>query len=111
MTKYICKICNYNTKNFIDITKHINKKKLCYDETDKSLFNIAKDEILVCSIIPFIDNKQNIDKFENIDGINKNKESLFNLLLKINKNKIKECPNCNVTFNKIQEMKKLQTML
>ena len=105
MSQYKCKICNYSTKKFMDITKHINKKKLCYDKNDKSLFNISKDEILVCSIIPFFDNKQNIHNFDNINEINKNKESLFNLLFQINKNKIKQCPNCNTTFNKLNDLK------
>ena len=92
MSIYKCKICNYSTKKFNDMTKHINKKKLCYDKVDKkdtSLFNVSKDQILVCSLIPFIDSKQNIDQFENINEISKNKEALIKLLFEINKNKTK----------------------
>jgi hypothetical protein len=93
MSKYICKSCNYSTKNFWDIKKHVNKKKLCYDNNNKSLINLSKDEILVFSIIPYNNEIQNIDDVINIKNIYKNKEELFNILSDIDKKKNKKLFN------------------
>jgi hypothetical protein len=105
MSKYICKSCNYSTKNFCDIKKHINKKKLCYDNNNKSLINLSKDEILVFSIIPYNNDIQSIDDVRNIENISKNKEELFNILYDIDKKKIKNCSICNEKFNNVQKCK------
>ena len=87
MSKYICKSFNYSTKNFCDIKKHINKKRFCYDNNNKSLFNLSKDEILVFSIIPYHNDVQNIIEMKNIENISKNKKELLDILSNIDKNK------------------------
>ena len=56
---YICKNCNYKTKQFIDITRHMNRINRC----KKSLqgYNFTEEEIIKLSLIPHINNNQNID--------------------------------------------------
>ena len=102
MSEYICKRCNYKTKHFLDIKKHLNKKKLCVIKL--SSINYTNDQILILSLLPYNDNKQNIDikKIENFDNtITKNKDKLFDILQDNNKNK--KCPYCNEIFKKNQD--------
>ena len=104
MAEYRCKRCNYKTKHFLDIKKHLNKKKLCI--INVSSLNYTNDQILILSLLPYYENKQNINvkKIENLDNIlTKNKDKLFNILKDNDKNK--KCPFCNEIFKKNQDLR------
>jgi hypothetical protein len=107
--KYICVRCNYTTDRFMDLKRHITKKTLCIKCT-KSM-SLSDDQLLVFSLIPFLDindiiiNNKAIH-LQNSNVISKNKKDLFNILNIIDKNKIKICNYCNIEFGKVTELKK-----
>lgn len=100
---YICKNCNYKTKHFIDITRHMNRINKC--NKDLKGYNFNEEEIIKLSLIPHINNKQNIDIKTNNNKTIVNKKKLFELLILIEKNKLKVCPICNETFDKIIDLR------
>ena len=103
---YICKNCDYKTKHFTEITRHMNRINRC----KKSLqgYNFTEEEIIKLSLIPHINNNQNIDIKTNNNNNNKtivNKKRLFELLLLVEKDKLKRCPLCNEQFDKIVDLR------
>jgi len=100
---YICKNCNYKTNHFIDITRHMNRINIC--KKDLQGYNFTEEEIIKLSLIPHINNKQNIDIKKNQNKNIVNKKKLFELLSLIEKNKLKVCPLCNEKFNKIIDLR------
>jgi hypothetical protein len=104
---YRCLNCNYKTKKFSDIKKHIDVKKTCITNLSPGLeYNI--DQIIVLALLPYDDNNNhNIDKckIKDLKYIYDNKKILLNILSDIDKNKIKKCNFCNKTFCKIQELR------
>ena len=105
MSFYKCIRCNYQSKYFKDIKKHINIQKSCIKNIN--CLDLTNDEMLVLTLIPYTDNKQNIDrtKLKNIENIYNNRIKLMDDLLEISKNKIKTCKFCNASFSKIQDLK------
>jgi hypothetical protein len=105
MTYYKCRKCDYKTKCFRDIKNHINIQKTCIK--DLSCLELTNDEIFIMTIIPFVNSSQNFDanKIKNYKYIYKNKKVLFEELHNIDKNKLKICKYCNISYNKIQELK------
>jgi len=101
--KYICKSCNYKTKYFVDITRHINRVYRCKKELQG--YNFTEEEIIKLSLIPYINNKQNLDIKTDKNKTIINKKKLFELLHLIEKNKLKKCPLCNEIFNKIIDLR------
>jgi len=101
---YECKNCLYKTKLFTDMTRHMNRKILC-KKNNLEGFKYNEDEIIKLSLIPYINNKQdiNIDLYQNKNIITKNK--LFEFLSNIDKKKLKVCQLCNKEFNKIIDLK------
>jgi len=105
MSYYSCKRCLLKTKNFTDIKRHFNKKIKCSKEINN--FNNKEEELFIYSLIPFTDNVQNINYNEVFINKNilKDKDKLFDEINNIEKNKLKTCKYCNITFNKIQDLK------
>jgi len=106
---YICKKCEYTTHNYNDLKKHINIKKKCAKNTES--INYSDDQLLILSLLPYIDNKHiiNIDEVKHLHDsvlLNQNKKELFNILDNIDKNKLKKCTFCEKTFNKIIDLRK-----
>jgi hypothetical protein len=99
MSYYECKKCSYKTISFRNIKKHINIKKSCIKNF--ICLELTNDEILIMSLIPFIEKKQNFDfnKIKNHKYTYKNKSLLLDELNNIEKNKIKRNKyiNSNVT--------------
>lgn len=105
MSYYSCKRCLLKTKNFTDIKRHFNKKIKCSKQINN--YNYKEEELFVFSLIPYVDNIQNINYNDVIINKNiiKDKDKLFDEINNIEKNKLKTCKYCNLTFNKIQELK------
>ena len=104
---YKCISCDYKTKFFSDMKKHIGLKKSCIKTLSDS-FKYTVDQTIILSLIPYNDiNKQNIDdnKIKNIKYINENKQLLLDILSIIDKNKQKVCSFCSTKFNKIQDLR------
>jgi hypothetical protein len=106
---YQCKRCNYITNRYSNIVKHLNIKKQC-NRTLES-YNYSNDQLLILSLLPYIENnlsiKENeIDYLKNSNEITKCKDKLLLFLDNIDKQKIKICDYCSQKFNKIIELKK-----
>ena len=106
---YICKKCEYKTSNYNDLKKHINIKKKCPKNIES--INYSDDQLLILSLLPYIDNKHitNIDEVKHLNEstfLYKNKKELLNILDNIDKNKLKKCTFCEMTFNKIIDLRK-----
>jgi hypothetical protein len=102
---YKCKRCLYSTKYFSDIKRHLSKKKTCSRNLDS--YDYSDEELFKLSLIPYYNNKQNID-INIIKNKNKNilnKLEIIELLSNIDKKKIKKCNFCNKSFDKIQDLK------
>ena len=105
MTFYKCKRCDFTSKYYNDIYRHLNKKKLCIKKLDA--YNYSDDELFKLSVIPFFNGIQDIDmsllknKYKNI----LNKSNFLDTLKKVDKNKLKICQFCNESFSKISDLK------
>jgi hypothetical protein len=93
-------------KNFRDMKNHINIKKNCINNI--KYFELSNDEIIIMTLIPYINNKQYTDfsKIKNYKYTYKNKNLLLDVLLDIEKTNTKICKYCSIKFNKIQDLKK-----
>jgi len=102
MTTYICKRCNFISKNFIDIKRHIIRKRQCTKSISSLIY--TNDQLFIMSLLPYYNNKQciNIDDIKDINNVYENKDILFSLLDNIEN---KCCPYCNKNFNKYQDLK------
>ena len=101
---YSCKRCSYKTNNYLDIKRHIIKKKLC--EKNKESYEFSDDQLLILSLISDNDYDFYIETYSlnNLDKSNKifkKRFELFNILENIDKNKLKKCEYCNTKFSKI----------
>ena len=106
-TTYSCKRCLYTTNNFLDLKRHIQKKKLCNKTIDA--YNISDDQLIIQSLLSNIESKninQDIEYLKESSEIYKNKEKLFSVLEDIDKNKLKKCNFCNLEFTKICDLRK-----
>lgn len=105
MTYYKCRKCLYERKIFRDMKNHININKTCIK--DLSCLNLSNDEILIMTLIPFINNQQNVNfnDIKNFKYTYINKDLLFDELYNIDKTKQKVCKFCNTCFTKIQDLK------
>lgn len=102
---YKCMRCSFDTKYFNDIKRHLNRKKICSKNLES--FDYNDEELIKLTLIPYYNNKQDIDINE-IKNKNNNilsKQKLLELLSDIDKNKIKKCIFCKKQFDKIQELK------
>ena len=107
MIYYICKRCNYKTNFFNNIKRHINNNNIC--TTHFSSYNLSNEDILIYSLIPYINDKQSIDKinyYDKDDKIIVNKQQIFEILSEIDNNKLKICKYCNNSFKKTIDLKK-----
>ena len=106
MINYKCKRCNFTSKYYNDLYRHINKRKICIKNLEA--YSYSDEELFKLSLIPYFDNLQNIDinllKNKNNNNI-VNKTKFLEILKDIDKNKIKECSFCNKKFTKIIELK------
>ena len=106
MSNYLCKRCNFTSKNFTDIKRHTIKNKKCSKKIN--VYNESDDHLFILSLIPYNNNNnQNIDinNITNKNNIFENKERLFECISNIEKNKLKKCEHCDKCFNKIQDLK------
>lgn len=100
---YTCKKCLYKTTHFTDMARHLNKRKTCSKKI-LNAYNYTEEELLKLSLLPNIENSESIklnNKCDNI--IDKNK--FFDIINLVDKQKLKLCPLCNKTFNKIFDVK------
>ena len=95
---YKCQNCNYSTKFFSDIKKHISMKKTCII---KDCPELNMDQLIILSLLPCNFNIDN-EKIQNIKNIQCNKKLLFDVLDHKNK---KECSLCNKFFDKTEELR------
>ena len=102
---YKCKRCLYTSKYFSDIKRHLMKKRICSRNLDS--YDYSDEEIIKLSLIPYHNDKQNIDinmiKNKNKNELNKNE--VIELLISTDKQKLKKCNFCNKEFEKIQDLK------
>ena len=106
MSVYKCKKCDLKTKYFNDIIRHINKKRSCIKNF--ICLELTNDEMLIMTLIPFVEKKQNVDfnKIKNYKYTYKNKSLLLEELSNIEKHKIKVCKYCGKNYNTIADLKK-----
>jgi hypothetical protein len=57
MSNYLCKRCNFTSKNFTDIKRHTIKNVL----KKINVYNESDDHLFILSLIPYYNNNQNID--------------------------------------------------
>lgn len=106
-TLYSCKKCSFKTNNYLDLKRHINKKKICIKNLES--FTNSDDQLLITSLLPnseYNNIKNQIDYLKKSDDIYKNKIDLLYDLDFIDKNKIKSCIYCNEKFTKIIHLRK-----
>ena len=109
-TKYICYSCNkYETNRFSDIKRHLCRKNTCHIRNEIIL--MSEDIIFVMSLMPYYNNMHsielnNLEHLSESDILNKNKEEIFNEIINIEKNNIRNCKYCNKYFKLINELKK-----
>jgi hypothetical protein len=105
MTQFLCRRCNYNTNRFIDIKRHIMKKKQCTKLLTSLVY--TNDQLLIMTLIPYNESKEyiNMDDIKNIDNVYDNRELLLSVLNNIEKDKSKLCLYCNQYFDKYQDLK------
>jgi hypothetical protein len=103
MSNYLCKRCNYSSKHYNNIKKHLNRKNQCIKDVDS--YNYSDDQLLIYTLLPEFDRKS-FDYLKKSCCISKNKDKLFDIYDEIHKNKLKRCTNCNHSFDKIHDLKK-----
>ena len=104
MAEYICKKCSLKTKKFSDMKRHINKKIQCLKKLDSMSY--TNSQLFVLSLIPYYNDKQidiNISEINN--EIFNNKDKMFDILNKVDKENCKVCPYCNMSFDKNIDLK------
>lgn len=103
MTTYLCRRCNYTSKHYNHIKKHLNRKNQC--SKDVGSYNFSDDQLLIFTLFPEIDHNC-FEYLKKSFCISKNKDKLFDIYDDIHKNKLKKCTSCNQEFEKINELKK-----
>lgn len=101
---YICKKCDFTTKNKYDMLKHLNKKKICIPSGIEK-YNITDEYNKIESLKPIyiydLDNTENLYKCINCSKCLKTKKTL--------NNHIKNCKIMNeITKNEIINMDKIE---
>jgi hypothetical protein len=108
-TSYKCKRCNKDIDFYSSVKKHINKKKICEKYLD--VIDYSDDQLLVCTLLPYINNIHIINDIElehlkNSNIIFNNKDELLEILDCIDKQKIKSCKYCKTEYSKSCDLKK-----
>jgi len=105
MINYKCKRCNFTSKYYNDLYRHINKRKICIKNLEA--YSYSDEELFKLSLIPYFDNLQNIDinLLKNINNNIVNKIKFLEILKNIDKQKLKECIFCNKKFTKVIDLK------
>jgi hypothetical protein len=104
---YTCKNCSYETRLFSDMTRHLSRKNKCKKKLIGFNNNYNYEEIIKLSLIPHTNGKQEYDN-NSLKNKNQNilsKDKFFEILISIDKNKLKICPLCNKSFDKIINLK------
>ena len=104
MVQYKCYSCNFLTNHRSNIIKHLNKKKKCERKEENK--DYSDEEIFKYSLIP-IDKNNNIEikLNKNKTCIRKDRKEILKELKEYHKNSIKKCKYCNITFDKIKDLK------
>jgi hypothetical protein len=104
--KYRCERCFYETNNYTNVIKHLNKKKKC----SKNLisYSHSDDQIFILSILPRdISIKENeLKKYEKTSLLYQNKDEIINMFTEIHCDCIKKCQYCSKEFPKLDDLKK-----
>lgn len=103
---YTCKNCTYKTTHFTDISRHLNKRKACSKKI-LNAYNYTDEELLKLSLLPNNEGtcETNNKLLKNQNNNILKKDRFFEIINLIDKNKLKECPLCNKSFNKILDLK------
>ena len=103
---YKCLKCSYKCKLFNDITRHLQRSSSCPKNLDS--YNHSEEELLKLSLIPYNNNKQEIDNtiLKKNNKFKISKKKLFEILDDIEKKKLRTCSLCSINFNKKYELKK-----
>ncbi len=109
MTSHICKRCNYKTKQFNDMLRHINKKKTCPRNIDS--IELSEDQMIIFSLMPYNNEKNiicqtDIEHLSNSNFLYDNLEELTKILYDTYKNKSKICLYCKEEFVKFIDLRK-----
>ena len=106
--KYICRRCNYSTYKACDIKRHLFKKISCIKNINS--MKMSDDQNIVLSLLPCNKNilieDYEIEHLKNSDYISNNKTELFDLINEIDRNRIKICKYCNISYEKVIDLKK-----
>ncbi len=107
--QYNCKRCGFDTDNYCDLKRHINRKKMCHK--NKEAICLSDDQILVKTLLPYIDGNHMINDnellfLENSNVLHKNKINLLDTFDNVNKNKDKICHICNNEYKNHFELRK-----
>ena len=106
---YICKKCDYSTTHFIDLKRHLIKRKKCSKKLEA--FDFSEDQLLILTLLPYYNNIHYINNNEiqhlskSIDLYN-NITELINIIEHNDKHKLKKCNYCNENFCKIIDLRK-----
>lgn len=103
MSTYLCRRCNYTSKHYNNIKKHLNRKNQCSKEVES--YNYSDDQLLIFTLFPELD-RNCFEYLKKSCCISKNKGKLFDIYDDIHKNKLKRCTSCNQEFDKINDLKK-----
>jgi hypothetical protein len=108
-TIYFCKRCNYETNYYKDILRHFLRKNKCKKNLES--YNYSDDQILILSLLPYINNIHivqdcEIEHLKESSLLYNNINELINLIIDIDKNKLKTCKYCNIEFDKILDLRK-----
>jgi hypothetical protein len=107
MTEYKCKICNYTSKWFKDMKKHLERTTICKMKPNM-YFENSIDQNIILSLLPDDDRfKDLIIKVKSKDykDLYQSRRRLLMRRLSGNEDDKKCCSYCNKKFSKIQELR------
>ena len=107
MTEYKCKICNYSSRWFKDMKKHLEKTTICKMKPNL-YFKNSIDQNIILSLLPDDERlKDLIIKVKSIDykDLYQSRRRLLMRRLSGQEDDKKCCSYCNKKFSKIQELR------
>jgi hypothetical protein len=95
----------------MNIVRHLKTKKKCERNKQFGSLQYSKDQVLVLTLLPYQNNIHTINQDEIQELKSKNvlipkKDKLFDTIININKNKLKDCIYCDKTFQNCIDLRK-----